>query len=177
MSTEAPTSEDFARLEARVHKLEAALAAGAAVPPSSEPASTDATDADTFWALEGAQQRYESPGAVLMVGHVTLPDGMHAAWQQGRLTSDILDDAWEDAADALSALGHPVRLRILQHIAHGTATAKELTQVDGLGTTGQVYHHLRQLSAAGWLHSQSGRYQIRPERLIPLLTSILGGTR
>ena len=38
-------------------------------------------------------------------------------------------------------------------------------KIDGLGTTGQAYHHLRQLAAVGWLHSTGrGRYEVPPHR-------------
>ena len=49
---------------------------------------------------------------------------------------------------------------------------------EGLGTTGQLHHHLRQLKAAGWLH-QTGRgtYEVPARRVVPLLTMIQGARR
>jgi predicted transcriptional regulator len=48
--------------------------------------------------------------------------------------------------------------------------AAELTGLPGVGTTGQIYHHLRQLTSAGWLRTTSrGQYAVTPERVVPLL--------
>ncbi|MEV4420004.1 helix-turn-helix domain-containing protein [Patulibacter sp. NPDC049589] len=114
----------------------------------------------------------------MLVGAVDLPDGRVARWQEGRTTDALLSDDWEDVADVLAALAHPVRLRLLRTLADGARTARELTELDGMGTSGQVYHHLRQLVAAGWLSSRSGgRFEIPPERVVPLLTTVLGGRR
>ena len=54
-----------------------------------------------------------------------------------------------EAAESFAALGHAVRLRLLREILGGRRTAAELAELEGLGTTGQIYHHLRQLTAAG----------------------------
>jgi hypothetical protein len=105
-------------------------------------------------------------GAVMIVGAIDLPDGQQAQWQEGA------------AADALQALGHPVRLRLLQEVLRGRATARDLADLEGLGTTGQVYHHLRQLVAAGWLRARAGgHHEVPAERLVPLLRTIVGARR
>jgi hypothetical protein len=42
--------------------------------------------------------------------------------------------------------------------------------VEGLGTSGQLYHHLRQLIGAGWLvQTARGHYTVPGDRVIPLL--------
>jgi hypothetical protein len=42
-----------------------------------------------------------------------------------------------------------------------------------VGTTGQIYHHLRQLTGAGWLHTTGrGRYEVPPGRVVPLLVAV-----
>ncbi|WP_435827490.1 hypothetical protein [Actinoplanes philippinensis] len=47
-----------------------------------------------------------------------------------------------------------------------------------MGTSGQVYHHLRQLVAAGWLHTiGGGRHEVPAARVIPLLSLLLGTRR
>lgn len=167
-------------LEARVAALESRLAVrlGSAAdtdPPASTP--DPAVDPDVFWALLGLEARAPDPGAVMIVGSVATPAGQVARWQLGAGTQDLLDDAWDGVADRLAALGHPVRLRLLQQVLHGTSTARELTEVEGIGTSGQVYHHLRQLTAAGWLRNRGSHYEVPIEALVPLLTTILGGRR
>lgn len=135
-------------------------------------------DPDVFWALEGLRSRTSDPGAVLITGAVMLPDGRRAQWQEAGELSTLLTEDWADAADVLAALGHPVRLRLLHRVLSGVGTVQELMQTEGVGTSGQVYHHLRQLLAAGWLRSSGGgRYEVPVGRAVPLLTTVLGARR
>ena len=80
--------------------------------------------------------------------------------------ADILETDWTSRAPALAALGHPVRLTLLREILHGRTTVSALSEVDGLGTSGQIYHHLRQLTAEDWLHNPSrGVFAVPPARV------------
>ncbi len=82
----------------------------------------------------------------------------------------LLEADWDTAAEPLAALGHPVRLAVLRGVLTGLHTTAELAALDRLGTTGQLYHHLRQLQAAGWLRSTGRRrYDVPATRVIPLL--------
>ncbi|WP_103532016.1 helix-turn-helix transcriptional regulator [Streptomyces sp. SM11] len=129
-----------------------------------------------FWALEGLKQQLAevgeaaADGGVLYTGSVRLPTGEQYEWQYGAFTEALVDGDWADAAESFAALGHPVRLRLLREILGGLRTAAELAELDGAGTTGQIYHHLRQLTGAGWLHAAGrGRYEVPPARVVPLL--------
>lgn len=178
-------SEDdaYARLVERLDRLEARL--DATVPTTdiraaagSDPRDRDVLPAELFWALQGLKDR-GSASAVLYTGVVRLPGQPGPVeWQMGHHVDDLLDQDWSDRAAALSALGHPVRLQILQLVARGEAsTAAELAATAGLGTTGQVYHHLKQLVSAGWLRTAArGAHHIPPERVVPLLV-VLGATQ
>ena len=133
---------------------------------------------DTFWALDGLIERTADPGAVMIVGHATLPDGRPARWQEAAAVEDLLDGDWSQHVTALAALAHPARIRLLRHVLDGAASARDLARLDGMGTSGQVYHHLRQLVAAGWLQTiGGGRYEVPVARVVPLLTTILGARR
>ncbi len=78
---------------------------------------------------------------------------------------------WSTVAPALAALGSPIRLTLLREIVRGHATVNSLSQVEGLGTSGQIYHHLRQLTAEGWLHTPTrGTFAIPPTRATALNT-------
>jgi hypothetical protein len=165
-----PLADRLARLEGRVARLEAA--------PGSVRVGPSGPDADTFWALEGLKDRVAEPGAVLFAGTVTLPTGEHYDWQQGHVAADLLADDWSQAAAALTALAHPVRLLLLREILHGARTAAELSAHERLGTTGQLYHHLRQLVSAGWLRTTArGQYAVPGERVVPLLTALAATRR
>ncbi|HEX6471566.1 MAG TPA: winged helix-turn-helix domain-containing protein [Streptosporangiaceae bacterium] len=158
-------ADRVAGLEARVARLEGGS--------RSVRVSTSELDRDTFWALDGLKRRTAEPGAVVFAGHVTLPTGEHYEWQQGHPVDDMLADDWSEAATALAALAHPVRLLLLGEILQGARTAGELTAHERLGTTGQLYHHLRQLVAAGWLRSTTrGQYAVPGERVVPLLVAL-----
>jgi len=176
--TEEPLS--VSDLEARITRIEQRLAMATGAPL--EPAGTgnDPHDALTlgdnpFWALNQLKGRHDV-AAVLYTGHVATPDGP-VEWQMTHDATALVEEDWTELASTLAALGHPSRLRILQLICRGEAsTAADLAHTDGLGTTGQIYHHLRQLVAAGWLRNTTkGHHQVPPERLVPLLV-ILGAS-
>ncbi|MFA3877054.1 ArsR/SmtB family transcription factor [Streptomyces sp. MMCC 100] len=130
-----------------------------------------------LWALEGLKQQLTELGAttggVLFTGSVRLPTGEQYAWQHGTLTDGLMDVDWAESAEGFAALGHPVRLRLLREVLGGRRTAAELAELEGMGTTGQIYHHLRQLTGAGWLHTTGrGRHEVPPGRVVPLLVAL-----
>lgn len=180
--------------EARLARLEAAVFAQSAeddstterpgdVPPGAAPDELD----DTFWALRGLEQRTAAleHGAVLFTGSV-IAGGGPVQWQYARATDDLLalgDDPdtveaggsgpLATAAARLAAIGSPVRLQLLLAVADGTSALADLGELDGIGTTGQVYHHVRVLTAAGWLQPAGrGRVAVPPMRLVPLLVAV-----
>ncbi|GGZ85876.1 ArsR/SmtB family transcription factor [Streptomyces bluensis] len=159
-------------LEQRVADLERRLAA-----LENAQRTAPQPDASDFWALNGLKEQLAELGAtdggVLFTGAVRLPTGERYEWQHGTLTEDLVDEDWTRAAEPLAALGHPVRLRLLREILGGRRTAAELAELDEVGTTGQIYHHLRQLSGAGWLHTTArGRYEVPAGRVVPLLVAL-----
>ncbi|WP_213455186.1 ArsR/SmtB family transcription factor [Rhizomonospora bruguierae] len=158
-------AERLADVERRLAVLERADSAARSAP---EP-----TDSD-FWALEGLKAKLAegevAAGGVLFTGAVRLPTNERYEWQYGQVAETLLDEDWSDAAESLAALGQPVRMRLLREILRGCRTVADLAAVEGVGTTGQIYHHLRQLTAAGWLRTGGrGRYEVPPGRVIPLL--------
>lgn len=140
-------------------------------------------DGETFWALDGLNARLAdvaatAEGAVMLVGSLTLPTGAPVAWQQAAGTAGMLEVDWSDHAAVFAALGHPVRIELLRHILSGVQTTAALAAIEGLGTTGQLHHHLRQLVSAGWVR-QGGRgsYEVPAARIVPLLACVLGVER
>ena len=135
-----------------------------------------------LWALDALKARHpvaqDADGAVLFTGAVRVPTGHRYEWQYGLLTETLFDDDWAAAAEPFAALGNPVRLRLLQEILGGLRTAAELAALEDVGTTGQIYHHLRQLTGAGWLHTtERGRYEVPAGRVVPLLVVLSAATR
>lgn len=189
----------LARIESRLDRLEAVTGTGDKAPVDTEPTGSEApTDAqnsgattettgaaaaaaphspdDPYWVLTGMRERYPDDDVVLYAGTFATGDGGYR-WQYGLPTATILDGDFADGAPALSALAHPVRLTLLQAVLAGTHQTAELSALPGLGTSGQVYHHLNQLAAAGWLRSpRRGRWEVPGERTIPLLALIMAAT-
>jgi DNA-binding transcriptional ArsR family regulator len=169
---ESALADRLAALERRVARLESAGGRGESGEPGGSPG------ADAFWALEGLRQRAGQPGAVLFAGTVSLPGGEHYEWQWGQPVKALLADDWSELAGPLDAVAHPVRLLLLHRVLHGVRTAAELGEHERLGTSGQLYHHLRQLVAAGWLRSTvRGQYAVPPERVVPLLVLLSAARR
>ncbi|MCC9195361.1 winged helix-turn-helix domain-containing protein [Arthrobacter sp. zg-Y820] len=166
-------------LEARLQAVEARVAALERRAQVREPPSDAGEESDIFWALNGVRERYPDPGAVLFAGTAGTAAGARYEYQYGLETAHLLDVDWTRFADSLASLGHPVRLAILRAVLDGTETVSGLVEELGSGTSGQIYHHVHQLTAAGWLapHARS-RYRIPPARVIPLLailTAVTGG--
>ncbi|MZD07263.1 helix-turn-helix domain-containing protein [Streptomyces sp. SID5785] len=99
--------------------------------------------------------------------------GREYEWQYGAVTDELLASDWTEVADTFAALGHGLRLRLLREVLSGHTSATELAALDEVGTSGQIYHHLRQLTAAGWLRSAGrGRYEVPAARVVPLLVAL-----
>ena len=141
------------------------------------PAVVPAPRSDTFWALEGLKDRVGPPGAVVYAGAVSVAAGP-VEWQITLPTHALLDQDWAPFAHGLAALGNPVRLSLLHAIIAGATTVTELSAGEGMGTTGQLYHHLGQLVSSGWLVAGGrGHYSIPAERVVPLLVILAASRR
>lgn len=142
------SAETLASLEQRLARLEAAFAAaGGALPDPQAPGP----EGRLRMSLRGeaGDWRHEVPVAALLAAD------------------------WPALAPRLSALGHPVRLAILRAIAGGASDAAALQQAAGAATPGQFYHHLRELTAAGWLVAERrGRYALPAGRAGALLAAV-----
>jgi hypothetical protein len=164
-------TEALRDLDARLRAVEARLDDE----PAGRPAVT--ADAQTFWVLEGLRERLAGSegGEVVFAGAVETAAGA-TSWQYGHPTEALLDldeGAAVTAAARLSALGHPVRLRLLLAVLRGHTSPAALAELDGMGTTGQVYHHVRTLTATGWLRSAGrGQIHVPGERIVPLLVAV-----
>lgn len=168
-------ADRLSALERRVAELEGGSSGAAR---STETAAAAPDDADAFWALHGLIDHLGDEGGVTYTGHTTPPgaDGP-VSWQMGLSSAGLAQIDFAEAAGSLAALGHPVRLQLLQAIYEGTTTVAELGQDERFGTSGQIYHHVRALASAGWLESaRRGHWRVPASKVIPLLTLVLIGT-
>ncbi|MEP6482030.1 MAG: helix-turn-helix domain-containing protein [Rhodoglobus sp.] len=161
-------------IESRLTALEQALGLAAERPTVAGSEVGHQPVDDALWALEGLRVRAPAGGAVLYTGTVDLPPGGTVRWQYAVPATAVLDQDWTDYAPALLALGHPVRLQILHAVLHGTATVAALVETLDTGTSGQIYHHLKELASAGWLVSgRRGTHEVPPSRIVPLLAILV----
>lgn len=164
---------DGGDFESRLSALENAVAAlqGAA---GTDAVSRIMVEDDPLWALEGLRQRAPEGGAVLYTGTVDLPTGGTVQWQYALPVVVMFEQDWSEQAAALTALGHPVRLQILHEVLRGTNTVAALVESLDTGTSGQIYHHLKELTTTGWLASERRAvYEIPAARIVPLLAILV----
>lgn len=138
-------------LDARLARLEAALAA--IEPGAPEPGGAPADG---------------PPGRIRLSVRLDGTD-----WRQDTGAAALLAADWPARAARLAALGHPVRLAILRAALDGPVQVAELIAASGAGSPGQFYHHLRELTAAGWLKPlRRGSYGVPPGRAGALLAAV-----
>ena len=165
-------------LATRVRELErrVALLEGSRTAPPPRPV----VDPERFWALARLAERTGPEfdrggvaGSLLYAGRATTPGGGDLIWQAEHPLPDVLAEGWEDAAAVLSALGSPFRLEIIRALLLGRETVQELQEIPGLGTSGQLYHHLRDLQSVGVVtQRRRGRYGVAGDKVIPCLIII-----
>jgi hypothetical protein len=145
-----------------------------------------AAGADRTWVLEGLRARWKAPGArsrgeagvLAYAGIVQTREGARYQWQGEHRVDRIVATGWDELAAGFAALGHRVRLQLLKAILLGTHEIGKLRKMPGMGTTGQIYHHLRDLQATGWVRQpERNRYVVVPDRVVCvlLMVGILSG--
>lgn len=173
-----PTSAEMKR---RLHEVELRLSAleekpvadVVGAPPTS---ARESQQSNRFWVLEGLREQLgDVSGGLIYSGIAPSPAGP-VEWQYAHTADEILDlddDHADAVADRLAALGSPIRLRLLLSVLRGVSSVADLSALDSMGTTGQVYHHVRILTAAGWLRAAGrGSVQVPPERVVPAMLAI-----
>ena len=95
-------------------------------------------------------------------------------WDISYSPDAIVDLPISSMSEVLASLGHPVRLQIVRNLLRGPANAADLHSAVGVGSSGQIYHHLKTLSSANIVEQQGrGDYRIAAKRVVPLLVSML----
>lgn len=109
-------------------------------------------------------------GSVFYSGQVHL-NGQNIRWEpQQRRLNQLLGMNTEKAAKILAALGNKQRLDILKAVMAEPLSGSELVERLNMGTTGQLYHHLKALLGADLLvQEQGGRYALPQHRSLPFL--------
>lgn len=160
-------------LERRVARLERRRAGSTDTPAAG-------ADPERLWALDVLRTRdlpepsgHDAGGSVLFAGVVRGREGPLAGWQEERPVAALLALDWSAASLTLSALAHPMRLELVRHLLRGARTAGELATIPGLGTSGQLYHHLKELQRAGLVvQPRRNEYVVPPERMVQCLVVV-----
>ena len=102
--------------------------------------------------------------------------GRTLAWQMTRSWEEVSEGANRDVAAVLSALASSQRLEIVAELVSGPAATSELASRLGDSSTGQLFHHLKELMAAGLVHQpKRGTYALRPSHVLPMLAVLSAG--
>ncbi|MCB9763016.1 MAG: winged helix-turn-helix transcriptional regulator [Alphaproteobacteria bacterium] len=113
----------------------------------------------------------EIEGGVQFAGSVSIA-GRRAVWQAEREAAELVERAG-DLSDVLSALAHPARLAIVVALLAGPLDAAELEERVALGSTGRLYHHLKELLRAGVVtQPRRSRYELPARQVVPLLAML-----
>jgi DNA-binding transcriptional ArsR family regulator len=146
----------MAGLERRLDDLERRVAALEQHPPAD--------------ALALVNRLRERGGGLAYLGAAQLDDREYV-WAQQHQVDTLVDGDWSAAAPILGSLASPARLALLAALVAAPRNRADLQDALGESSTGQLYHHLRELQSAGLIHQpRRGQYEIAAHTVIPLLT-------
>jgi DNA-binding transcriptional ArsR family regulator len=157
-------------LERRIAHLESRID-GAATPERTAPNANPLMGVLHAWRREAEEQSL--PGTVGYAGYVA---GRELLWARKIPLAELLPADWGPAAGILESLGSLPRLALLGALLReGRRTNVELQEalgaIQGDTTSGQLYHHLRELQGAGLImQKRRGEYDLVPQAVIPILT-------
>lgn len=160
-------------LAARVARLEGSGPGERTTPERVPAVKPGELDVDLLERLRGrAGPPYEEGGergAVLYAGAARFGDRSYV-WQVERPAPGLLEVEEDLLAGVLSALASPPRLRLLKALLRGSSGGQQLQKALGDASVGQLYHHMKELQAAG-LVIQKGRgaYEVGAQAVVPLL--------
>ena len=113
-------------------------------------------------------------GEVGYHGEVRLTEGAGpVSWSIGYDAAASLALPAGPVTEVLAALGHPVRLALVRRLLTGPAGTGELVQAAELSSTGQLYHHLRTLTAARLVEQDGRRYRIPATGVVPIIVTLV----
>lgn len=168
------TSERLIRMEDQLQRISGRLAAleqAAGLPamvvtghrPAAGPAGPDGTDTgEAVFTISG---QGEIGGNRLMVR------------QRARM-SDVLETDPDVAARVFAALASPARITVLRSLLQGPRTSQQLRAELDDASVGQLYHHLRELLAAGLIIQPArSQYAVPRNALTMLCVQLMAAAR
>ncbi len=107
-------------------------------------------------------------------GTITMDEG-RGRWKPASKTlREVLAPDSGSLANILSSLGHKQRIEIIKSLLQEPKNAAELVKELGMGTTGQLYHHMKPLLHAGIIEQKErgGSYSISANKILPILLQL-----
>ena len=172
----AALEEQIAALGQRVAALEEQWG----LAPPSRPVSAVTADFDaTAFIQRCSGPPYEEGmlrGALTYVGFAQFAEKRYLVRREAPLPALFAADP-APLAQLFAALASPHRLIVLRTLCAGPRTSQHLQEVLGMSSPGQLYHHLKELLAAG-LIVQQGRsgYAIAPGSVIALCMALMAAS-
>jgi len=174
----AASDRRLGQLEKRLAHLERRLAAEPrqATRPGRPAGRSSRTDLEILDRLRESaapgRGRGGKAGTVVYAGAVRIGEEEYLHAREHEVPA-LLGGDHARAARLLVCLGSPVRLALATAMLGAPRTTQELQEVLGEGTTGQLYHHLRDLQAAGLLtQPRRGVYRLAAHAAVPVLTML-----
>ena len=119
-------------------------------------------------------ERTGEAGEIAYRGEVRLQEGAGpVSWSIGYDAATALALPAGPVTEVLAALGHPVRLALVRRLLTGPAGTGELVEAAELSSTGQLYHHLRTLTAARLVEQDGRRYRVPATGVVPILVTLV----
>jgi hypothetical protein len=117
--------------------------------------------------------RGDISGSLAYGGVASMPDSRDVWWSGQPAVPEVMDADLPSAAVALAALGHPLRLQLLRRMLLGASTVGERQRIDGIGSSGQVHHHLREPRLPEHVVSaKRNHYTLPGDRIVPFLVTV-----
>ncbi len=139
----------------------------------------DAELADRIAALEERVAALEGHGPAttpagpggLVTYHGELTEPVELTWTIQVAPGPVLSLSDGPRVEVLAALSNSARVALVRTLAEqGARAAPALQEAAGLGSPGQLYHHLKALTSAGIVEQDKrGSYRLRPAATIPVL--------
>jgi DNA-binding transcriptional ArsR family regulator len=111
----------------------------------------------------------DHPGTVMYAGAGRIGDET-IVYQMNRSWAELTTAGASPLASGLVALASPTRVAIVQTLLRGRASKADLSAALDEPSSGQLYHHLKELMAAGLIHQpERAVYAIPAHRVVPVL--------
>jgi DNA-binding transcriptional ArsR family regulator len=160
-------SERLAILEALVASLEARITAVEAQLVASGDTGTAASARQLSSSLdESVLTSGKIQGMFSIVGSLLIEEQRYNMRVREQVNSFFAAQP-EQIAQVIAAVGNPHRVTLLRALYQGPRTALQLQEELAMGSVGQLYHHLKELVAAGLvIQSRRSTYSIAPAKMM-----------